>query len=94
MIIKGKYTSEWFGECTITTNATLNTDTNQLDIEMSDVEIDDNSILFDEYFISDDGEIYDNICPHCHECLTKTYMDEGVGKQLFEVTECPNCGIM
>ncbi len=38
------------------------------------------------------GERYNNICPHCHECLTKTYIDEGVGKQLFEVTECPNCG--
>ncbi len=94
MIINGKYTSEWFGECSITTDATLDTDTNELDIEMSDVEIDDNSILFDEYFISDDGERYDNICPECHSFLTKTYMNEGIGKMLVEVTECPDCGIL
>jgi len=92
MIIKGKYTSEWFGECSITTDATLDTDTNKLEIEIADVEIDDNSILFDEYFISDTGERYDNICPDCHEYLTKSYMDESVGKQLFDVVECPNCG--
>jgi hypothetical protein len=72
MIIKGKYTSEWFGECSITTDATLDTDTNKLEIEIADVEIDDNSILFDEYFISDTGERYDNICPDCHEYLTKS----------------------
>ena len=93
MEILGMFTSVW-SDCTITTNAVLDTATNELNIEFSDIKMDDNSILYEEYFVDCNGNKYDNICPECHVHLTKTYMVEGVGKQLIEVTECPECGIL
>ncbi len=94
MKINGKFTSVWNDGIKITTDAVLYTDDNSLDIEQSDCCLDGCSILMEEYFEDDKGNVYYNVCPECHTHLTKIYMDEGIGKQLFEVTECPECGIL
>jgi hypothetical protein len=76
MKITGKFTSVW-DNGSITTPATLDTETGKLSI--NSVEVNDSfDSLVCEHFESSDGELFD-VCEYCHDHVLK------------EVTEFVNC---
>lgn len=89
--IKGTFTSFWDGGTEISTEAILDTETGEVIAETSEVE--DVDILDREAFTSNEfanaGEEYE-ICPECHEYITKVVMKEGIGKTLYEARVCSN----
>jgi hypothetical protein len=90
MIITGNFTSVW-DNGSITTPATLDTETGELSI--NSVEVDDSfHNLVYEHFESSDGELFD-VCDYCHDHVLREVQivrDNG-----FEATtECctdPDC---
>lgn len=85
--IKGTFTSVWScGE--VSTHAVLDTETGELNIEMSDYEIDNDAICEREYFTDKDGNEY-KVCNICHSFITKSVM-KSAGKCLDEVECCMN----
>ena len=84
---KGTFTSVWDG-IEITTPAELDLETGEINI-LETVNADGLEILDEEFFTDEDGKNY-NVCPECHEFITKTFMVEGTGKTLHEITGCSN----
>lgn len=89
--MKGTFVSVWDGGTEISTPATVDPQTGEItseSIEATDVEI-----LEREYFESNEfwnqGEEFE-VCPVCHEYLTKVVMKEGIGKTLYEERVCMN----
>jgi hypothetical protein len=92
MVKRGTFTSIW-DNGTITTPATLDTETGEISTNAVDAP-DDLGTLDEEWFEDEEGEQYD-ICPECHEYIIHTCMepDEHISHQLNEVKRCkdPNC---
>lgn len=89
--MKGTFVSVWDGGQEIRTPAVLDTETGEVTAES--VEADDVEMLDREYFESSEhensGEEFE-VCPECHEYITKVVMKEGVGKTLYEARVCSN----
>jgi hypothetical protein len=89
--MKGTFVSVWDNGVEIRTNAVLNTETGEVIAES--VEADDVEILDREFFESDEpfnsGEEFE-VCPECHEYITKVVVKEGIGKTLYEARVCSN----
>jgi hypothetical protein len=88
MILSGTFTSAWDGDTEITTVATLDTETGEVDAECASGDL-DVYILEKEYFTDKAGNTYP-VCPECHYFILKTVMKEGVGKTLYEALVCSN----
>lgn len=71
MIKHGIFTSIWDTE-TISTKATLDTETGSIEIEETDEEVDDSRwhLLKGEKFVDEEGNEYD-ICQECHSFVLK-----------------------
>jgi hypothetical protein len=86
MVINGFFTSIW-EEGTIETPATLDLETGFLDVTFSN-QGSEYENLNKEEFVSIGGKVY-NICPNCHQYVTKLEMhDDNVGNGLSEVEVC------
>lgn len=85
------FTSVWDGGSLVKTPASYNPETHLIEVD-SPVDFDPDGSLTMEYITLPDGTDLD-VCTECHEYTLKTVMKEGVGKQLHEVKECPNCSI-
>jgi hypothetical protein len=85
-IIKGIFTSIWDGGTEVETDGTLDTDTGSIDTEQVDVDVE---TLDEEYFTDENGKMYE-VCPECHEYITKVVVIEGVGKHLTDHKVCTN----
>ena len=92
MVKTGTFTSIW-DNGTITTPATLDTETGEISTNAVDAP-DDLGTLMEEWFEDEEGEQYD-VCPECHEYIIHTCMepDKYISHQLYEVKRCknPNC---
>lgn len=84
------FTSVWEGGSLVKTPATYNQNTSLVEVD-SPIEFDPSGCLTKEYITLPDGTDLD-VCPECHEYTLKTVMEEGVGKHLYEIKECPGCG--
>lgn len=87
-IVKCKFTSVWDDGSVVTTPCTYDTSSGQVDPEVSNGPI-PTGLLVREYITLDDGDELE-VCHDCHEYVLRTVMEEGVGKHLHEVKECPN----
>ena len=86
MTMLGTFVSVW-DNGSLRTPATLDTETGEVTTES--VDADGMEHLIDEWFEDEEGEEYE-ICPECHEYITKTVMKEGIGKTLYEARVCSN----
>jgi hypothetical protein len=86
MEINGTFTSVW-DNATITTPAVLDTKTGEVIAES--IKADNLGTLREEWFEDQEGEEFD-VCPECHEYITKVVYEEGVGKTLYEKIVCRN----
>jgi hypothetical protein len=84
--MKGTFVSVW-DNGSIRTPAELNTETGEVTTES--VEANGMEHLIEEWFEGEDGEEYE-VCPECHEFITKVVVKEGIGKTLYEVRVCSN----
>jgi uncharacterized protein with PIN domain len=82
----GTFISIW-EEGIIRTPATLNEESGE--ISTNSVDAEGMEHLMEEMFEDEEGEEFD-ICPVCHEYITKVVMKEGVGKTLYEENVCMN----
>jgi hypothetical protein len=92
--MKGTFVSIWDDGIEVSTPAELDETTGEITTESVDVSNLD--ILQREYFESSEfqnsGEEFE-VCPECHNFITKVVVKEGVGKTLNEVPVCsdPDC---
>ena len=84
---KGIFTSIWYEGGVINTPAELNEETGE--VTTTSVDVSDMGELVSEYFTDEDENEYE-ICPDCHEYITKTVMVDGIGKTLEEKRVCSN----
>lgn len=92
MIINGKLTSEW-NTCSITTKATLDTETGEVkspdvDVKMKGVSCLEKGMGF---FTDENGDDY-TICPVCHKHILCTVMREGPFHTYDEIEACKDPG--
>jgi uncharacterized protein with PIN domain len=90
--MKGTFTSVWDNGEEITTPAELDETTGEVTTDSVDVD-DSFDVLDREFFTSTEfknaGEEFE-VCPECHQYITKVVMKEGVGKTLYEALVCSN----
>ena len=86
--IKCTFTSVWDDGSEITTPCTYNPETGEVNPESSNADPD--GCLEREYIILPDEEELE-VCTSCHEYVLKTVMNPGIGHDLNEEQECPQC---
>jgi hypothetical protein len=88
--IKCTFTSVWDDGSNITTPCLYDPKTGEVTPETC--EIDPKGNLTREYITIPGGEELE-VCTDCHGYVMKPFMDEGIGKQLFENKCCsdPDC---
>lgn len=82
---KGTFISVWDDGIEISTKATLDEKTGE--IETDSIDVNGLEVLTEEKFVDKDGN-ESEICSNCHCHITKKIMIEGIGKQLNEITVC------